>query len=341
MIDPVRLAFPARYTDAPVGILDLVGNTPLVHLATLSRQAGVPVYAKAEWTNPGGSVKDRAARHILADAVRRGELGPTRPGRRLIDATSGNTGIAYATLAPAFGVPVTLTMPASASRERRVILSGLGVELILTDAALGSDGAIEEAARRAHDEPHRYHHVDQYANDANWRAHHETTAPEIWRQSWGRVTHFVAGLGTTGTLVGTARYLRERRSDVRIVAVGPDRPDHGLDGLKHLETAIVPAIWDAHAPDEVFQVPTDAALGMVRRLAQEEGLLLGPSGGAAAIAALHVARDAANAIGRAPARRDASAPSIQNTRHDTPVVVTLFPDNASKYLSTPFWGQGL
>lgn len=333
--------FPDERSERPTSVVDLVGNTPLLHLKQLSRQAGVPVYAKAEWYNPGGSVKDRPARHMILDAVDAGELGPGRPGRRLLDATSGNTGIAYATLAPAFDIHVTLCMPANASRERQQILRALGVELILTDPLEGSDGAIEHATALASERPDRYHHIDQYGNDANWKAHYETTGPEIWRQTHGRVTHFVAGLGTTGTLVGTSRHLHEVRPDAIAVAVGPDGPMHGLEGLKHLETAIVPDIWDAEAPDRVVEVGTEHAQGMVRRLAQEEGLLLGPSGGAAALAALQTARDAAAAHGIRPARRDAPAPAIDNTAPDTPVIVTLFPDNASKYLSTPFWEEGL
>lgn len=339
LVEPLR--FPDQRAAGPSSTLSLVGNTPLLHLENLSRQSGVPVYAKAEWYNPGGSVKDRAARHILLDAIERGELGPTRPGRRLVDATSGNTGIAYATLAPTLDVPVTLCMPASASRERQQILRGLGIELVLTDAALGSDGAIERAQALAADAPEQYHHVDQYANDANWRAHQETTGPEIWRQTRGRVSHFVAGLGTTGTIVGTSRYLHQVRADVNIIAVGPDSPQHELEGLKHLETAAVPEIWDAEAPDEILHVGSAPAQGMVRRLAQEEGILVGPSGGAAALAALTVAKGAAKRHGRDGVSRAEPAPSLFNTAPDVPVIVTLFPDNASKYLSTPFWEEGL
>lgn len=275
------------------------------------------------------------------DAVARGELGPTRPARRLLDATSGNTGIAYATLAPAFGINVTLCLPSNASRERQQILRALGVELILTDPLEGSDGAIEHAHALAEERPDRYHHVDQYSNEANWRAHHETTGPEIWRQTHGRITHFVAGLGTTGTIVGTGRYLHERNAGVQVVAVGPDAPFHGLEGLKHLESAIVPDIWDAQEPDRIIQVGTEPAQGMVRRLAQEEGLLLGPSGGAAALAALRVALDAAEGAGIRSGGPDAPAPTLGSTLPHVPVIVTLFPDNASKYLSTPFWEEGL
>lgn len=271
----------------------------------------------------------------------RGELGPTRPERRLLDATSGNTGIAYATLAPAFDIPVTLCLPANASRERQQILRALGVELILTDPLEGTDGAIERAQEMAEGSPDRYHHVDQYSNDANWKAHHDTTGPEIWRQTLGRITHFVAGLGTTGTIVGTARYLEKMDEGIEVVAVGPDGPFHGLEGLKHLETAIVPEIWDARAPDRIVEIGTEPAQGMVRRLAQEEGLLLGPSGGAAALAALKVALAAAESARLSGFAQQGPAPALDNTPPGTPVVVTLFPDNASKYLSSPFWEEGL
>ncbi|MBW3582222.1 MAG: cysteine synthase family protein [Euryarchaeota archaeon] len=323
------------------GLAPLVGNTPLLHLGSLSRQAGLPIYAKAEWTNPGGSVKDRPARHILLDALSRGELGPARPGRRLLDATSGNTGIAYATLAPSFDISVTLCLPGNASRERQQILKALGTELILTDPLEGSDGAIVKAQEMAQADPERYHHVDQYANDANWRAHYETTGPEIWAQTYGRITHFVAGLGTTGTLVGTSRSLKDRDPKVQAIAVGPDGPFHGLEGLKHLDTAIVPEIWDATAPDRVLEVATEPAQGMVRRLAQEEGLLVGPSGGAAALASLLLAKELAEEGGYSRIAPDEPVPSVRNTPPGTPVVVTLFPDNASKYLSSPFWEEGV
>ncbi len=317
---------------------ELVGNTPLLHLKSLSHQSGVPVYAKAEWTNPGGSVKDRPARHIIQYALETGAL-QSDGKRRLLDATSGNTGIAYATIAPSYRLHVTLCVPANISQERTQILRALGVELVFTDAMEGSDGAIIEARRLAEEHEKKYAYVDQYGNEANWRSHHETTGPEIWRQTDRRVTHFVAGLGTTGTLVGTGRFLKEQQAGIQVVAVEPDGPLHALEGLKHLETAIVPPIWDPAVADARLSVATETAQGMAHRFAEEEGLLLGPSGGAAAIGALRVAKTAAREAGLAPPGPDAATPALQNTDPGTPVVVTLFPDNASKYLSLPFWGQ--
>lgn len=332
----VPLAFPDNRTKGPVAVAELVGNTPLLHATSLSHQSGVPVYAKAEWTNPGGSVKDRPARHIIMDAIERGLL--ERGGsRRLLDATSGNTGIAYATIAPSYRIRVTLCLPSNVSRERLQILRALGVETILTDPLEGSDGAIVKARELAQEHPEKYAYVDQYSNEANWRSHFETTGPEVWRQTQGRVSHFVAGLGTTGTVMGTGRYLKQQRKDLRVVAVEPDGPLHGLEGLKHLETAIVPGIWDPDVPHERLGVTTEAAQGMAHRFAQEEGLLLGPSGGAAAIGALQVAKKAAKEAGLGPLGPDDPVPSLENTDEDVPVIVTLFPDNATKYLSLPFW----
>jgi S-sulfo-L-cysteine synthase (O-acetyl-L-serine-dependent) len=330
------LRFPDRRSQGPVSVADLVGNTPLLHCTSLSRQSGIPVYAKAEWTNPGGSVKDRPARHIIREAIQQGRLVPGGK-RRLLDATSGNTGIAYATIAPSYKIQVTLCVPANVSRERQQILKALGVELILTDPLDASDGAIIKARELAKEHPGRYVYVDQYSNEANWRSHFETTGPEIWRQTQNRVTHFVAGLGTTGTLVGTGRYLKEVHKDIHVVAVEPDGPLHGLEGLKHLESAIVPEIWDPGVPERRIGVATEAAQGMAHRFAQEEGLLLGPSGGAAAIGALQVAKGAAKTIDAAPVSPTEPAPGIDNTPSETPVVVTVFPDNATKYLSLPFW----
>ncbi len=329
---------PCPRSDGPVSVAELVGNTPLLHLKSLSRQSGVPVYAKAEWTNPGGSVKDRPARHIIQAALASGALEPGGK-RRLLDATSGNTGIAYATITPSYDLHVTLCIPANVSRERQQTLRALGVEVVLTDAMEGSDGAIIKARELAKDHEDKYAYVDQYGNEANWRSHFETTGPEIWRQTQARVTHFVAGLGTTGTIVGTGRFLKQQREDLKVVAVEPDSPMHALEGLKHLETAMVPGIWDPGVPDEQIGVATEAAQGMAHRFAQEEGLLLGPSGGAAAIGALQVAKQAAQKAGRGPVGLQEPAPNLDNTDPDTPVVVTLFPDNAAKYLSLPFWEE--
>ncbi|MCL4561660.1 MAG: cysteine synthase family protein [Chloroflexi bacterium] len=289
-----------------------VGNTPLLPLLKIGRELpeGVKLYAKAEWFNPGGSVKDRPALNILRRAIEEGHL---RSGVRLLDSTSGNMGISYATFANALDIPVTLTMPANASRERMVLLRALGAELILTDPTEGSDGALREARRLAKD-TERYYYANQYDNPANWQAHYLTTGPEIAHQSGGEITHFVAGLGTTGTLVGTGRYLKEYNPAIQIVAVQPDSAFHGLEGLKHMPTAIRPAIFDAGLADQTVTVDTESAYTMVKRLAREEGLLVGISSGAAAAAALNIAVEL-----------------------NVGVVVTIFPDSAYKYLSDHFW----
>lgn len=296
------------------GLEDLVGNTPLLPLrrtgASLSPQ--VEVLAKAEWFNPGGSIKDRAALNIIRTALADGDLD----GRRLLDATSGNTGIAYAMFGAAFGIPVTLAMPANASRERVYMLRALGAELILTDPQEGTDGAIRKVRELLAAHPDRYFHANQYDNPANWEAHYLSTGPEIVQQTAGRVTHFVAGMGTTGTLMGVGRYLREYNPQIEIIGVQPDSPLHGLEGMKHLETAIVPKIYDPHLPDRLIVVRTEDAHAMVRRLAREEGLFVGVSSGANAAAALRVAEEL-----------------------EAGVVVTVFPDAGYKYLSDDqLWG---
>jgi cysteine synthase B len=302
-------------TLAPVGSpLDLVGNTPLLRLASFEDEtSGVELYAKAEWRNPGGSVKDRAAARMLADGERSGAL--TRD-RTVLDATSGNTGIAYAMIGAAKGYPVRLCVPTNVTPERLRILRAFGADLVLTDPLEGSDGAIREARRLHAADPRRYFYPDQYNNPANWRAHYDTTAPEIWAQTGGRVTHFVAGLGTSGTFVGVVRRLREFAPGLRAVSVQPDSPLHGLEGLKHMDSAIVPGIYDPALADEDVRVDTEAAYGMVRRLAAREGLLVGISSGAALAAALRVAR-----------------------RLTRGVVVTIFPDGGDRYLSAPFWEE--
>lgn len=293
----------------PGGLDTLVGNTPLLPLRRIARRLGgrVQIFAKAEWFNPGGSVKDRPALNILRTAL---EAGLLPPGKRLLDSTSGNMGIAYATLGAALDVPVTLTLPANASPERIAILRALGVELILTDPSEGSDGAIFAARALAADRPDLYYYANQYDNPANWQAHYQTTGPEIIRQTGGQVTHFVAGLGTSGTLTGVGRCLLEYNPEIRIIAAQPDSPFHGLEGLKHMATAIRPGIYDPDLAAENIEISTEAAHEMVRRLAREEGLFVGISSGAAALAALQVA-------GRI--RRG--------------VVVTVFPDAGYKYLS--------
>ncbi len=300
--------------DLGVTILDLIGNTPLIRLRRLERALGtVELYAKAEWQNPGGSVKDRAAARILADAERRGDL---RPGKIILDATSGNTGIAYAMIAAARGWQVTLCVPENVTPERKRILLAYGAELVFTNPLESSDGAIREARRLFQAAPDRYYYADQYNNDSNWRAHYSTTGPEILQQTHGRITHFVAGLGTSGTFIGVGRRLREHDARVRLVSVQPDSPLHGLEGLKHMESAIVPGIYDPHLADEDLRVTTEEAYDMTRRLAQQEGLLVGVSSGAAVAAALRVAE----------AVREG-------------VIVTIFCDGGERYLSERFWDE--
>ncbi len=301
------------------GLEAAVGNTPLLPLRRIG--AGLPpdvqIFAKAEWFNPGGSVKDRPALNILRAALCEGAF---EDGRRLLDSTSGNMGIAYATFGATLGIPVTLALPANASPERIAILRALGAELILTDPLEGSDGAIRTVRRMAAEQPERYFYANQYDNPANWEAHYETTGPEIVHQTAGQVTHFVAGLGTSGTLTGVGRYLRQYNSAIRLAAVQPDAPFHGLEGLKHMPTALQPGIYDPGLPDEIVEVSTEAAYDMVRRLAREEGLFVGISAGAAAAAARRLA--------------DGLVERGQNG-----VIVTVFPDAGYKYLSDKaLWG---
>jgi len=295
--------------DSEADLTAHVGNTPLLPLRKLSRKlsARVKVFAKAEWFNPGGSVKDRPALNIIRTALANGDLGN---GKRLLDSTSGNMGISYATFGAVLGIPVTLAVPASASPERFAILHALGAELILTDPSEGSDGAILIARQLAAEKPEFYWYANQYNNDANWQAHYKSTGPEILCQTDERVTHFVAGLGTSGTLIGTGKYLREQLPHVKIIAFQPDAAFHGLEGLKHMPTAIQPGIYDPTFADETREVRTEDAHEMVLRLAREEGLFVGISSGAAALAALRVAEEL-----------------------DEGVVVTLFPDAGYKYLS--------
>ncbi len=283
----------------------LVGNTPLVEIRNLWQKPGVRLFAKLEWQQFGGSVKTRPAFEIIRRAVENGAL---TPGKHLLDATSGNTGIAYAAIGAALGIPVTLCLPENASRARIRILRSLGAELILTSKLEGTDGAQQQARALAAEHPNRFFYADQYANPNNWKAHQNGTAREIWDQTQGRITHFVAGLGTTGTFTGTTRGLKARNPEVRCIALQPNNPMHGLEGWKHLETAIVPKIFDHTLPDEVLEVDTLEAYDMVRRLAAEEGLLVSPSAAANLLGAMEVAR-----------------------RLDRGVVVTTFADNAEKY----------
>jgi cysteine synthase B len=286
-----------------------VGNTPLLPLRRIGRDLSprVKLFTKAEWFNPGGSVKDRPALNILRTALGYGNIGN---GKRLLDSTSGNMGISYATFGAVLGIPVTLALPASASSERISILRALGAELILTDPTEGSDGAILMARQLAAEHPDRYWYANQYNNDANWQAHYKSTGPEILCQTDEQVTHFVAGLGTSGTLMGTGRYLREQLSHVKVIGFQPDASFHGLEGLKHMPTAIKPGIYDPTFANENLGIVTEEAHEMVLRLAREEGLFVGISSGAAAVAALRVASQLKEGI-----------------------VVTLFPDAGYKYLS--------
>lgn len=286
-----------------------VGHTPLLALqrVTSSLSPRIRVLAKAEWFNPGGSVKDRPALNIIRTALANGDLAP---GQRLLDSTSGNMGIAYATFGAALGIPVTLALPENASLERITILRALGAELILTDALEGSDGALRVARGIAEKDPEKYWYANQYDNPANWRAHYETTGPEIYAQTNGAVTHFIAGLGTSGTLMGVGRYLREVNPAIRLIQIQPNSAFHGLEGLKHMPTAIQPGIFDPNFADETLEIETEAAHEMTRRLAREEGLFVGISSGAAAVAALRVANNVKEGV-----------------------IVTVFPDAGYKYLS--------
>ncbi len=294
-------------------LVDRIGNTPLVRLRRVVDDLPdrIEVWAKLEWFNPGGSVKDRAAWSIIRDAEEQGRI---KPSMRLLDSSSGNTGIAYGMIAATRGHALTLCLPANANRERKKILRAYGVEIVETDPLEGSDGAIRKAQALVAEHPDRYLYLDQYSNDANWRAHYRGTAPEIWRDTGGRVTHWVAGLGTSGTFMGTSRRLKEYDPRIKCVSVQPDAPFHGLEGLKHMETAIVPRIYDATLADDDLGAPTEESHLLMRRLAREEGLLVGPSAAAAAWGALQVARAIEADGGRG-------------------VVVTLFPDSGERYLS--------
>jgi cysteine synthase B len=293
-------------------VLDLIGNTPLLRLKKFEAGLdGVELYGKAEWFNPGGSVKDRPAWNMVKEGLRSGAM---RPGKTLLDATSGNTGIAYAMIGAISGFPVRLCVPANVTIERKRLLHAYGADLIFTDPMDGSDGAIREARKQVAANPDLYFYPDQYNNDANWRAHFETTGPEILAQTEGRITHFIAGLGTSGTFMGTGRRLREANPAIKLISFQPDSPLHGLEGMKHMETAIVPGIYDPSLADEDMRVSTEDAYAMVRRLAREEGLLVGISGGAALAAAVKVGA---------------------RVRHA--VIVTIFPDSADKYMSERFW----
>jgi cysteine synthase B len=299
---------------AGASVTKLVGNTPLLELPSISAEVpGVRVFGKAEWYNPGGSVKDRPALWMIRDGERSGALTPEKT---ILDATSGNTGIAYAWIGAALGYKVRLCMPKNASEERKKILRAYGVDFVLTDPAEGSDGAIREARRLYTEEPEKHFYPDQYSNPANPRSHFESTAPEIWEQTNGEITHFVAGLGTSGTFVGTASRLKGYNPEIKVISFEPESPFHGLEGMKHMESAIVPPIYDPTVADENRVASTEEAYEMVKRVAREEGVLIGISSGAAVVTALQVAREI-----------------------ERGVVVTILCDSADKYLSERFWEE--
>jgi S-sulfo-L-cysteine synthase (O-acetyl-L-serine-dependent) len=315
---PIEAQTDVRSTTRALGssILERIGNTPLLRLDRLTAHLpGVLLLGKAEWANPGGSVKDRAASSIVAAAQAKGLLA----GRHLLDATSGNTGIAYAMLGAAGGFGVTLCMPSNVSPERKRILAAYGANIVWTDPADGSDGAILKARELAQDKS-RYYYADQYGNEANWQAHYHGTANEIWRQTEGQITHFVAGLGTSGTFMGVTRRLKELNPAIECIAMQPDSPFHGLEGLKYMATAIVPPIYDARLADRHVEQSTEGAYEMAKHLGRTEGLLLGISAAAAVAASLRIGEEVSRAGKNA-------------------IIVTILCDSADKYLSERFWEQ--
>ena len=298
-------------------LLDRIGNTPLLRMERVGKEfPRAEFYAKAEWFNPGGSVKDRPALSMIQAGVASGAL---RAGKTIIDATSGNTGIAYAMIAAAMGYPVRLCLPDSASHERKRILGAFGAELVMTPGDKGTDGAIRKVHEIVEADPEKYFYPDQYSNPANWQAHYRTTANEIWEQTGGRITHFVAGLGTSGTFVGTTRRLKELNPAIRCVSLQPDASFHGLEGWKHMETAIRPSIYDDKLADDNLPVSTEEAYRLVKRVAREEGMLISPSAAAALLGCFQVAACL--------------------TKKQHAVIVTVFADSASKYLNERFWDE--
>ena len=299
-------------------LLERIGHTPLVRMERLTEKLpGIQILGKAEWANPGGSVKDRPASAIVLDAQKRGLLSG---GKHLLDATSGNTGIAYAMLGATMGFPVTLCMPTNVSHERKRILSAYGAEMVWTDPNDSSDGAIRKARELASNQPDKYYYADQYNNENNWRAHYRTTGNEIWEQTQGQITHFLAGMGTSGTFTGTSRRLRELNPEIECISMQPDSPFHGLEGMKHMPTSLVPEIYDPQQADRNIEIETEAAYAMARRLARTEGLLVGISAAANVTAALQVAEEVA-VLGKEA------------------VIVTILCDSADKYLSERFWEE--
>jgi cysteine synthase B len=296
---------------------DRIGNTPLLHLDSLAADfPGVTLLGKAEWLNPGGSVKDRAASNIVAEGHRRGLF---TGNKILLDATSGNTGIAYAMLGAAEGFPVTLCMPENVSLERKQILRSYGANIVYTDPADGSDGAIRKARELQAQDPNKYFYADQYSNDANWQAHYLNTANEIWQQTLGRVTHFVSMLGTSGTFMGTTRRLKELNPNVRCISLQPDSAFHGIEGAKHMPSAIVPPIYDPKLADENLEIATEEAYVMARRMARKAGMLVGISAAAAVAGSLKIAH------------------SLK--KNQQAVIVTILCDSGDKYLSERFWTE--
>jgi cysteine synthase B len=301
-------------------LIERIGNTPLLRLDALTSDLpGVALLGKAEWYNPGGSVKDRAAANIVAEAQRSGKLSA---GKILLDATSGNTGIAYAMLGAAEGFPVTLCMPENVSRERKQILHGYGANILYTDPADGSDGAIRMARELAAKHPDQYFYADQYSNEANWKAHYNGTANEIWQQTQGRLTHFVAMLGTSGTFVGTTRRLKELNPAVKCISLQPDSSFHGIEGAKHMASAIVPKIYDATLADQNLEISTEDAYAMARKLSRGAGLLIGISAAAAVVGCLKIAQE------------------LRLKKGQEAVIVTILCDSGDKYLSERFWNEG-
>jgi S-sulfo-L-cysteine synthase (O-acetyl-L-serine-dependent) len=315
---PANAAEHSVHSRFGVRSIDRIGNTPLLRLERIARDfPNIQLLGKAEWLNPGGSVKDRAASRIVAEARAAGRLGP---GKTLLDSTSGNTGIAYAMIGAAEGFPVTLCMPENVSVERKRILHAYGANIIYTDAGDGSDGSIREARKLFAEHPEKYFYADQYSNDANWQAHYHGTANEIWQQTEGRVTHFVAMLGTSGTFMGTSRRLKELNPGIQCISLQPDSPFHGIEGAKHMASAMVPKIYNPALADEDLGISTEDAYKVAVRLAREEGLLVGISAGAAVTGCLQVA---------ARLRKDEQA-----------VFATILPDSGDKYLSERFWEEG-
>ena len=308
---------PLREPSAGQSVLQRIGNTPLLRLERIGRDfANIEFCAKAEWFNPGGSVKDRAALSMIQGGLETGKLSA---GKTIIDATSGNTGIAYAMIGAALGYPVALCLPDSASHERKRILAAFGAEMIITPGDEGTDGAIRRVQKVVAGDPEEYFYPDQYSNPANWKAHYRGTANEIWEQTAGRITHFVTGLGTSGTFIGTTRRLKELNPAIRCISLQPDAAFHGLEGWKHMPTAIRPAIYDSELADENLEVSTEGAYHLVKRVAREEGLLLSPSAGAALLGCFEVAKN---------------IPKGQSA-----VMVTVFADSGTKYLSERFWDE--